>query len=433
MGKYSKFDLARGFSEVVDLVNNTLANHHLRVAFMADELARLEGFDQADRDLLLVASMLHDIGVIPLGSVVDDLIFETNKDSHARAGYLMVSACPLLRDEALIIKYHHTAWADIGALPEDMRHPARLANLIHLADMVDMQARMGYGAEKISRRVQARSGQAFSPAAAEGMRELLLDREFLENLTESAQNLKTEVRPGLMLSSHETTVFAMMFAGIIDARSSFTATHSTGVAHLALHLHQLAALPVANESDMFIAGLLHDIGKMGVPLDLLEKPGQLTDEEFRAVSRHAGLSEKLLASIAGFERITPWGAWHHERLNGRGYPNGLSGADIPMEARITAVADVLTALTESRPYRAGISVEQSLETILAMAAEGGLDGDVVGLVCDNLEEVNETRRLAQNLAGLFFKKLGLSMRPASGELTFEPDGCRDPAGPLPFR
>lgn len=126
---------------------------------------------------------------------------------------------------------------------------------------------------------------------------------------------------------------------------------------------------------------------------LLEKPGQLTDEEFPKVKRHADLSRLWLDAVPGFERVSVWGGGHHERLDGKGYPLGLKGEEIPLPSRIMAIADVFTALTEDRPYRKGMTPPEALRIVKGMVKQGHLDGDLSRLLCDHADELDAVRRL----------------------------------------
>ena len=427
MRQLNMFDLVRGFSEIVDLVNNTLANHHHRVAYITDGLCQRLEVGRSDRDRLVMAAMLHDVGVIPLRDNADSLVFEKDMERHSLAGALLLNTCPHFRWESKLIRYHHTFWAEIEALPEEEREAARFGNIIHLADIMDVHARTRCDTPELARALKAKSGREFPQAGVEAALDLFSDPEFFSGLTMAARELRLPPNPELMLSPDEATVFSLLFSHVIDARSSFTATHSSGVAHLARYIHKLAGLPEEHLQTMFVAGLLHDIGKLGVPLNLLEKPGPLTGEEFALVSRHAALSLDVLSSIPGFEKVAPWGALHHEKLNGRGYPGGLGAEELSLESRITAVADVLTALTEDRPYRPGLGNDQTLRILGEMVVEGGLDADLVGLVHENMEDIAEVRRLAQNLARKFFRGLAADIQtavagPAGGPFLMEKNG-----------
>lgn len=413
MPNINRLDLVKAFSGVLDMVNTTLASHHIRVAYIANEICDRLGTTSAHRHRVLIAAMLHDIGVIPLHDRADNLVFEKEMRRHSEAGWLLLNTCPLLREEGLIIRYHHTNWSDVDKLDEPDLTAARLGNIIHLADMIDVRIRTHPGESAgLFRELAEGSGALYAPQYVEAAGDIVAAPGFFQNLTKAATNLSAPLDDDLALSRDETTVYSQLFSHVIDARSPFTAIHSSGVAHLSLFIHRLADLEDEDRPAMFVAGMLHDIGKVGVPLEFLEKAGPLTPEEFQAVSRHAGLSYEVLSSIPGFHRIAPWGAWHHERLNGQGYPNRLSDAEIPAESRIIAVADVLTALTEDRPYRPGLDNDETFKILDQMVAQGALDGDIVSLVRANIEDINQVRRFAQTLAAKFFRGLTRDIRDA---------------------
>lgn len=165
---------------------------------------------------------------------------------------------------------------------------------------------------------------------------------------------------------HAQSLGAMRaFAMAIDANSSWTAGHSERVMRLAVALAtELGCSP--SELDQLARGcLLHDIGKIGVPTPILDKPGRLSDEERAIIQRHPEIGVQILQPLPVFASILPIVRSHHERVDGTGYPDRLAGDDIPWLARITAVADVFDALRTDRPYRPGMSIEQTLAIMIA--------------------------------------------------------------------
>jgi HD-GYP domain-containing protein (c-di-GMP phosphodiesterase class II) len=122
--------------------------------------------------------------------------------------------------------------------------------------------------------------------------------------------------------------------------------------------------------------MLHDIGKLAISNRILDKPGRLTDREFEKVREHPSVTRRILEHIPGFGHLAPLAAAHHERLDGSGYPSGLTAADISLPMRVLAVADVYEAMTSERPYRAALSSERALE-LLRADAPGRLDADAV--------------------------------------------------------
>jgi len=146
----------------------------------------------------------------------------------------------------------------------------------------------------------------------------------------------------------------------IDAKDAYTEGHSRRVAHLG---HQIAlnmGLPTEEAERVRISGLLHDVGKIGVPEAVLCKPGRLTDEEFDHIKKHPEIGHHILKDLTGLEDVLPGVLHHHERYDGKGYPHGIAGEDIPMMARILACADTFDAMSSNRSYRAGMPREKVL-------------------------------------------------------------------------
>lgn len=153
-------------------------------------------------------------------------------------------------------------------------------------------------------------------------------------------------------------------ARTVDAASEWTAGHSERVASYSEQLGRRLGLPETEVERLRRGGLLHDIGKLGVPSHILEKPGKLTAEEFQAMQQHTLVGAKILEPIVTFSDIIPLVLHHHERIDGNGYPMKLAGSAIPYGARIMAVADTFDALTSDRPYRDGMPLEQALGILL---------------------------------------------------------------------
>jgi HD-GYP domain-containing protein (c-di-GMP phosphodiesterase class II) len=158
-------------------------------------------------------------------------------------------------------------------------------------------------------------------------------------------------------------------AAIIDAKDGYTHRHSERVAAFAVRLAQQLGLSADERSVVELSGLLHDVGKIGVPDAILNKPGKLTDEEFAEMRRHPGHGAAILANIesAKVTELLPGVKYHHERWDGTGYPEGLRGEEIPLIGRILSVADFLDALTSERAYRKGLSIDDVVQMIREQA------------------------------------------------------------------
>jgi putative nucleotidyltransferase with HDIG domain len=152
-------------------------------------------------------------------------------------------------------------------------------------------------------------------------------------------------------------------ARAIDAKSQWTAGHSEQVTRLALEVGLVLGLSQEEQTNLHQAALLHDIGKIGIPAELIDKPGKLTEEEYRSIREHPVIGARILEPIDAYAEIIPIVRQHHEWFNGNGYPDGLAGEAITLGARILAVVDVYDAISSQRPYRPGLEPDQALEVI----------------------------------------------------------------------
>jgi HD-GYP domain-containing protein (c-di-GMP phosphodiesterase class II)/MFS family permease len=163
-----------------------------------------------------------------------------------------------------------------------------------------------------------------------------------------------------------------VLAAAVDAKDPYTADHSAEVAGLSRRVARILNLDEPEVHRVYLAGLLHDVGKTAVPPAILLKPGKLTDDEWQIMQSHVEAGVRIVDSIFGLSQISPIVGASHERLDGRGYPKGLSGDEIPIGSRINLVVDAYNALTTNRPYRPGRSPEEAL---VELAAHSGTQFD----------------------------------------------------------
>jgi diguanylate cyclase (GGDEF)-like protein len=176
-------------------------------------------------------------------------------------------------------------------------------------------------------------------------------------LTTAGQRLNRELRAQ---SSFETLD---ILVDSIDNKDRYTRKHSEDVTEYSLWIAEELGLSEETMRTIRIAGLLHDVGKIGVPDEVLRKPGRLTAEEYEMMKRHPRLGELIVSAIPGMEGIVDGVRSHHERWDGGGYPDQLAGDEIPLLGRIIAVADAFSAMTTDRPYRKGMDWEIALDQI----------------------------------------------------------------------
>lgn len=396
--KIHLFDLVLAFSRMVDKVMPDLAGHNTRVGFLTCEVGKAMNLSTPLRHTITIAGLLHDVGALPLRVSSDDLVYERNPDGHSIAGERLLQNCAPLVSVSVSVRHHHTPWNKLDA--QNPQH--RLAALLNLSDRVDVfvhsypDPRTLF--DKLHEHIKQASGTHFCPLHAEAMGTILDDKDMRERILHDKKSMYpscTEKMPPL--SMHDAREFSRFMGHVIDSRSPFTATHSIGVAQTACVLAKLAGIDETAMDAIYIAGMLHDIGKLDIPLRILEKAGPLTRDEAAVMSSHAALSEDWLNAVPGFEKVSRWGALHHERMNGSGYPHGHKGEILELPSRIMAVADVFTAITEDRPYRMGMPLPKAM-AILSTMSHAHLDPDLVKIAQQNAELIDFARRDAQDEA-----------------------------------
>lgn len=408
------FDLVRGLSSAVDLISPAVTDHHKRVAYIAACLGEELGLPAVQRNNLLLAGMLHDIGALSLKERLETLRFEVeNPYRHAERGFRLLKTFePFSKEIAPIVRFHHTPWNEGAGQEFSGERVPFGSHVLHLADRVAVLAGDRTGilgqVKKIRETIQGRAGKPFVPELVDALQSLAAREAFWLDIVSQPIDQILSRKAGLIvveLDLEGLLSLAKLFARIIDFRSQFTATHSSGVAATAGALAGFLGFSGREQKTMTIAGYLHDLGKLAVPPEILEKPAKLTPEEFDVIRSHAFYTCRILERIEGLELVNAWAALHHERLDGTGYPFHLQAEDLSLGSRIMAVADVFTAVTEDRPYRKGMTADRTLQVLQGMADDGALDPQVVSVLREHFDEVNSARIAAQGATSASYREL----------------------------
>ena len=382
-------------SDALDLVGVNDFQHGKRVAMIARETAALIGLPETRLDNLVFACLLHDLGVSSTAEH-QRLAFNVDcadRDVHCLRAYHLLQPFAHLSRVANAIRYHHTAWADLP--PELSEADALDSNLILMADRVDaLLLRHGLDDplvhnESVHREIDRLAGHTLAPEVVEAFHAAAAKEAFwIALVPRHVQSYLADLKLDQWNISIDFPQFrhvARLVSSIVDAKSHFTAAHSLGVAELSRHLGERMGFGQDSLAEMEIAGLMHDIGKLCVPDEIIEKPGRLTFAEFSMMERHSFETYQILRHVPGLEKIAEWAAFHHEALNGHGYPFRRSAETLSWEARIVAVADVFQALAQTRPYRAPQSLEEISSILEEFVTRGVLDPDIVAIARDDLD------------------------------------------------
>lgn len=210
----------------------------------------------------------------------------------------------------------------------------------------------------------------------------VLEKQALKRKSMELELLKERQR----IESKNLTEFMIMLANIIDAKSPYTREHSERVSEFSVLISREIGLSGEEINLIGLGAKLHDIGKLATPDYILNKAGPLTDEEYDVIKMHPGKGAELVEPISSLAGIMDIVHYHHENLDGTGYPNGLKGEEIPLFARIVKIADYWDAITSKRPYRDPIPVEKAMEMLSSEAGRGRVEGDFVEALFRQVEK-----------------------------------------------
>ena len=287
-----------------------------------DEYNRIHGSDQGDRILRVVADIIREV------TPVEALVSRHGGNEFAIAHRYEVPM-DIAETVRTMIERQTQVTVSIGI--------SVLSEGTHRADMMILAAEIAVEQAKLGGRNRTRMFESFAVGS-------------------TTEGLSTVLQQGSYAA-------VRALAEAVDAKDEYTRGHSQRVAEYAKALALSSGYDSGFVDLVFLTGTLHDVGKIGTPDEILKKPGRLTDEEFDQIAKHPVLGEKIVGQIPQLRDALPGIRHHHERWDGRGYPDKLVAENIPLIARILAVADTFDAMTSDRPYRKGLSVEIALAEI----------------------------------------------------------------------
>ena len=408
-------DLLISLSEITDLANPQLAQHQLRTTFIAFKLAQQLNLSADVVENIFAASLLHDIGAVSVEEKVSLHRFEAlNTDIHCVRGEILLEQTPWLKKISKLVRIHHKPLIEWDKGIED--EIVLGSQIILLADfverLIDRNQYVLHQTEKILKEVKSLKDKVVHKLIIDCFEDLSKREKFWFDLTSSRlRSLLLDFGPfkNEVIEHEGILLIAKLYRDIIDFKSRFTATHTSGVAACAERLSQILGVDEYNVGLMSIAGNLHDIGKLVIPNSILEKPDKLTTNEYAIIKCHTYYTYHILNAVSGLDQVAKWAAFHHEKLDGSGYPFHCKAEELDTGSRILAVADIFTAISEDRPYRKGMMKEEVYSVIRRQTENNLIDKKIVDLLFDNYEDINCLVREQQCKAEAFYKKRFLAI------------------------
>ena len=402
-------NLILSLSDALDLAFSSLAMHQQRTAFIAWELGKQAKLEENRIEHIFIAGLLHDIGAL---SLEDKKSLHDNEtlqmEAHCIRGQSLFKSNPWLEPCANLVRHHHRNWID---WEEQKDSPEAFdSQLLFLADylerLVDRETYILHQDEVLCGQLKELTGKQISSEIVDLFLEVARREEFwLDLTTPRLYSLLLNHGPfqKIDIDINSIVTFAKLISRIVDFKSRFTATHSSGVARCSMLLAEAAGMSELEVKLIEAAGLLHDLGKLVIPNAILEKPAGLTHAEMAVMKQHTNYTFSVLSTIGGLQMIAEWAAYHHERLDGKGYPFKRKAHEMTLGARIMAVSDIFTAVAEDRPYRNGMPAER-IKIILQNQADGGIqDARIVKLLLENIDEIRRSVAEEQEQARQYYE------------------------------
>ena len=364
-------------------VDNRLVDHGIRVAYLVSGMLKEQNkyTIQEQREQILTA-MLHDIGAYKTEEIDKIVQFECEDIwEHTIYGYLFLYYLSPISAYADAVLHHHTSSASLDSY--ELKH-RELAQMIHLADRADMYLLNHDKRESLLRFLQNYAGTVFDREILELFLQAEKKQHLLSNLKQYHDLKQLLYDDGTTTESGDDYLKMLIYA--IDFRSAHTVTHTITTTHISYETARLMGLPPESLLHIYYGSMLHDLGKIGIPVEILEFPGKLSPQAMDIMRTHVNITEAILDGDV--DTVTANIALrHHEKLDGSGYPRGLMEHQLTLEEQIVAIADIVSALLGTRSYKTSFSKERTLSILEEQAAEGKLNANVVNVIVRHFDEI----------------------------------------------
>lgn len=334
---------------------------------------------------------------------------------HAYRGELLLNQTPWFKNISKAVRYHHTNYKDMeNSIDHIDVFSAQVVNLADYVErLVDRSQHILLQYKDIRNHIKKIEQYIIHPSIIKSFLETSEREEFWLDLV--SNKLFTFLQQNgpyrnQFIDMEDIMHISEMYKSAIDFKSPFTATHTTGVAQCAKVLSEKFGLTDLEIDQITIAGYLHDIGKLIIPNSIIEKEGKLTSNEYAIMKSHTYFTYHTIRMIGGLEQIAQTAAYHHEKLDGSGYPFCCKQHEIGLGARIMTIADIFTAITEDRPYRLGMNKHQVIKILLEEVKNKKIDGNVVDLLINDYEEIEEIVKSKQKESRNFYVNEFISLR-----------------------
>ncbi|MCQ4637548.1 HD domain-containing protein [Anaerovorax odorimutans] len=374
----------------LNFVDERLVGHGEQVAYIVLKLLEEDGsYDTRQRCGIIFTALLHDIGAYKTEEIDNMVRFETKDvQSHSIYGYLFVKYFSPFAQYASAVLLHHMDYQDFSE-PSCRSEDQKLGQIFNLADRAALCGEtQPANANQIMKKLKTYSGSKFSPAALDLLEKAEKRGPVLGRVDREKQTAELLSLLDSWTNEDEIDRFLQMLVFSIDFRSRYTVAHTFATAQISMDLARIFGMAGRDLQRVKYGAFLHDLGKVGIPLDILESPGRLSDSDMALMRSHILLSEKIIKGQIE-EETALIALRHHEKMDGSGYPRGLGGEELTIAQRIVAIADIVSALNGERSYKRPFPPERVKSILREMAGSGKLCPMVTAAMLDHFNEIIE--------------------------------------------
>lgn len=381
----SSSNIIQILKKALDSVDPRLVDHGERVGYLVAKMLEARG-GATEKQIVdcYVLGLLHDIGAYKTEEIGEMMRFESvDVWNHSIYGYLFLKTAGPMGNLADAVLCHHVNWNLLDQMPCEHRE---LANLLNLADRIETHLRVK-GRPVRAEQLEPQRGTRFLGDLIDLFYQAEDRFHLQKHLTDGSFILDTE-RFMYQASYDMTTLirYIQMVAYSIDFRSETTVTHTITTVSVSVELARLLEVSSYAKRQIYLGAYLHDLGKIVIPVEIIEKPGQLTPEEMEVMKTHVVYSGRIIRGFVS-EGIYKIATRHHEKLDGSGYPLGLKADQLSLPEQIVAVADIISALYGRRSYKEAFPKERVLSILKSMAEDGKISRLVTSVAIEHYDEI----------------------------------------------
>jgi len=376
--------IANGLEIVERELLGASTHHGKRIAVLCALMGKKTGMSDEEIKTVTTCALFHDNALTEyIQYMHKNKDKEKNFKLHCEYGQRNVELLPFKSDVSGLVLYHHEHADGSGLYGKKEGEYPLGAQLIAIADMVDVRHHLQrVDAEKLPKirdEIALFSGKYYTKTAADALLAVLDDETLLSLHDGNIIKTASMMLPTWYITTEDDALMkiAELAAKIIDNKSPFTKRHTVQIANRAWLMGGYYGFDPEKRAKVYLAASLHDLGKLGIPNEILDKPAKLTDEEFGIIKSHVKGTYDLLCGIEGFEEICRWASTHHEKLDGTGYCFGKKSDELDFVDRVLACTDIYQAVCEERPYHPERSHDETMPILWSMADKGFIDKDVV--------------------------------------------------------